>query len=102
MSTLAFQLHMPNPPSWNGRWSGENRQHVIVKNLGRSQKAERQAKELDGRVFCHHWDDGWTARIVVHVVDAAEARRLRRVSCGFSGYDWMVESILRDGEIRND
>jgi hypothetical protein len=28
-----------------------------------------------------------------------EARKIERKSVNFCGYDWMIESIIRDGEI---
>jgi hypothetical protein len=37
--------------------------------------------------------------VAVAKVDAAEARRLRRASAGFCGYDWMIASIEKHGRI---
>ena len=95
---LCFELTMPNRGSWNGRWSGENDYYAILKTERRVGKAK--VRELDGEHFHYRWDDGWTAMVSCRKVDATEARKLRRRSKGFCGYDWMVESILRHGEIR--
>jgi hypothetical protein len=49
---------------------------------------------LDGGSWAYHWDDGWCARISARIVDAEEARKLRKANAGFCGYDWMVKDIL--------
>lgn len=97
---LAFELSMPRNNAWNGRWSGESRCYAIVRTY-RGVKQEKRATELCGS---HYYDfgDGWGARINVRAVDATEARRLRKNSAGFCGYDWMVRSLLTYGEILND
>jgi hypothetical protein len=50
--------------------------------------------------YHYNFGDGWAAGVSVRTVDAAEARKLRRKSDGFSGYDWMIDSIVQHGEIR--
>jgi len=86
---------MPFRNSWNGRWSGEGDLYAIVKNLGRSQKAGRRAKEvIENQPYRYNWDDGWAACVKVYEIDVKEARRVRNKSKGFCGYDWMVDSIL--------
>lgn len=85
---VAFILNMPNPPSWNGKWSGEGQIYAVVKSV-RGVKAEaKMQKIVDQRSFSYHWDDGWGARIDVKSVDAAEARRLRKSSVGFHPAIW--------------
>ena len=90
---VSFTLSMPGRGSWNGGWSGEGRPYVIVRNL-------RKVGEKTLGSHHYHWGDGWSARVEVKQVDAKEARRLRKQSAGFSGYDWMVDSIIWHGEIR--
>lgn len=92
MKTLCFTLSMPGAPSWNGRWSGEGSLYAVLKRV----KDETAAK-LDGQYFDHAWPDGWRAGIDVRVVAGTEIRRIRKKSCGFCGYDWMVDNILRHG-----
>lgn len=97
---LAFFLHMPGCPSWNGRWSGEllpltGRHYVIVKTF-RTKAGREKANELVIQgCYPYRWDDGWAARIDVREVDSKTARKLRKHSAGFCGYEWMVDSILR-------
>lgn len=96
---IAFYLSMPNCASWNGRWSGEGRNYVIVRNLGRSKAAQLRTAELDGKSWYYNFGDGWGANVSARVVEPKEGARLRRTSAGFAGYDWMVESILRHDRI---
>ena len=79
---------------------GKGRLYALVKNLGRTQKAEAQGKELiKNQPYPYHWPDGSSAIIRVREVDAKEARRVRKASLGFLGYGWMVDSILSEGKI---
>lgn len=89
---IAFVLTMPNRGSWNGRWSGENNMHVIV-------KLERNVpnKEIIGKSFYYRWNDGWTACVSVKKVDSKEGNALRKNSKGFCGYNWMVDSLISKG-----
>jgi len=97
---LCFKLSMPNNNSWNGKWSGDGRFYAIVKNFGKTQKANVKAQEiLDTGYFSYNFGDGWCAGISVTKVDAKESAKTRRKSLGFCGYDWMVESIIDKGMI---
>lgn len=88
---LAFELSMPNVNSWNGRWSGEGKLYARV----RSFRKDPEFKDY----YHHNFGDGWSAGVKVRKVDAAEARKLRARSAGLCGYDWMIDSIVRDGKI---
>lgn len=92
---------MPGVSSWNGRWSGEGREYVKVVSLGRSKKAAAaEAAIANDGYFYYSFGDGWAAAVSAALVDSpAEARRLRRVSAGFCGYDWMVDEIVQHGRI---
>jgi hypothetical protein len=90
---LAFELSMPRVNSWNGRWSGEERRHVRVLRAG----ARCLAKP--GR-YRYDFGDGWVASVEVREVDGKESRKLRRLSDGFCGYDWMIEEIRSYGRIK--
>ena len=99
---LSFTLSMPNNNSWNGKWSGEDRLYVRTINFGKTKKAEKHANEiLQEGSFYYNFGDGWGASVAVAKVDAKEAAKLRKISAGFSGYDWMIESIKHYGEIMN-
>ena len=87
---ILFELSLDN---WKRRWTGD-----AVKYYRIFKECEIP-KELLNRNFYYHWSDGWDACISVRKVDAREARKLMKVSAGFCGYDWMIDSIIRHGKI---
>jgi len=92
---IAFFLSMPGCASWNGRWSGEGRNYVLVRRV-----SPKAAERFLHKGSCgYNFGDGWYASVNFRQVDGAESRRLRRQSAGFAGYDWMVTSIIADGAI---
>ena len=91
---IAFELTMPNVGSWNGIWSGANRRYI------KTFPERKVPKELWGKSFYYRWDDGWGASISVEKISCAEAKKLERISSGFLSYGWMIESIIKNGEIR--
>lgn len=95
---VSFELSMPGSPSWNGKWSGEGRLYCRVRNVGVSKKAREKWEKLIGN-HSYRWDDGWCARITVREVTSSAARKLRKDSVGFSGYDWMIDALARYGRI---
>lgn len=95
---LAFHLSMPNCASWNGRWSGEGRKYVIVKTFRSKKAIEKAIKIRDTGYYHYSWPDGWGAGITVKEVDSSQAKKLRRESHGFAGYDWMVRTICDYGQ----
>lgn len=96
MKTVVFSLSMPHCGSWNGRWSSENRKHLLFQRM-----PDKLAAELNGKSWDYHWNDGWCALIDARIVSGEESRKLRRQNAGFCGYEWMVESILAFGRIVN-
>ena len=98
---LAFVLTMPRNNSWDGKWSGAGRSYNIVRAVGSSRKAAEEAKRILATPrYTYSFGDGWVAAIQVREVDRGECDRLRRESCGFCGYDWMVNSIFDNGFIK--
>jgi len=93
---LSFKLSMPNNNSWDGKWSGEGRPYVLVQSIS----PKRAEPILEKGYYHYSFGDGWSAGIHVGEVTAAQARRLRKQSVGFCGYDWMIDSIKMHGEIR--
>lgn len=91
---VAFELSMPNRGSWNGKWSGDGECFI------RTRTEKSVPKEYWGKDFYYRWDDGWTACVSLYRVPAAEANKMKRKSKGFCGYDWMIESIIKYGEIK--
>lgn len=96
---VSFTLSMPNCASWNGRWSGEGRNYVIIKKFTGKKGREKAAEILSHGSYYYRWDDGWGASVAVKSVDGKMAAKLKRTSAGFSGYDWMVTSICDKGRI---
>lgn len=97
---LSFELTMPHAGSWNGKWSGAGNLYARVINFGASKKAAEKANSiLSRKAYFYNFGDGWTARVVVRKVDSKEAARIRKLSKGFCGYDWMIHSIRDKGHI---
>jgi hypothetical protein len=120
MKTLSFELTMPNVGSWNGKWTGSDKKYFVIRKLDNetADKIMKDAKstpiyegffqpKLVGysplrENYYYNFGDGWGANICVEQVDAKEASRRRKKSIGFYGYEWMVDSIIRFGDILND
>jgi hypothetical protein len=98
---VAFKLSMPGNNSWNGRWSGEGACYARVINVGTSKKAREKYAALCGH-HGYNFGDGWRANVMVEEVDVATARKLRKASRGFCGYDWMIDSLRFKGHITTD
>jgi hypothetical protein len=96
MKRIEFRLSMPGVASWNGRWSGEGKNYVIIKTLS-DKAAEHLLCGGKSKAWGHFWSDGWSARVTARIMGTGE-RRLK--SDGFCGYDWMVTNILSHGDTR--
>ena len=90
---IVFELTMPGVGSWNGKWSGADRRYICVR------RNDAVPKELYEKDFFYSWPDGWTACVSVNKMPAKEARKLQKISAGFRGYDWMIDSLIADGYI---
>lgn len=90
---IIFTLSMPNRGSWNGRQSGEDRVYARIFHNN------DVPKDIIGKGFYYNWDDGWCACVSVTKIDSKEAAKIRKKSAGFCGYDWMIRSIIKNGEI---
>lgn len=111
MKIISFELTMPNRGSWNGKWSGEDRKYFIIRKFHEKLFKERYQDKLfpmptdpnklrpDTKGFYYRWEDGWGANVQAEIVESKEANKRRKISSGFCGYDWMVESILKHGKI---
>jgi hypothetical protein len=91
MTRVEFKLSMPGRGSWDGKWSSEQKNFAIVRELD-----DVEATQLDGRSFGYGWSDGWRAEVSARVIHDGEKLK---PSDGFRGYDWMVTSILQYGKI---
>ena len=96
---VAFILMMPSRSSWNGSWSGDHSLFVKTRNFRSKRDIEKAKKLLKQGNFSYSFGDGWVANISISEVDTKEARKLRKNSKGFAGYDWMINSILNKGLI---
>jgi len=95
---IKYELSMPNVGSWNGRWTGENRYHVVVRRY--KTRDENTQKILNCKYCDYNFGDGWCARISIgEVENSVEAKRENKKSLGFYGYEWMIDSIEKNGEI---
>ena len=93
---VEFRLSMPSVGSWNGRWSGADKNYVIIKRLGKK-KLEFLGLDSNKQTSWHYnFGDGWTAMVTARILEKGE----RIKSNGFCGYDWMVRSIMLENEIR--
>lgn len=95
---VEFRLSMPGRASWNGRWSGEDKNYTIVRTLTASQAALlfRAAHGYSQPAsFFHRWSDGWCAEVSARILRAGERPKK---SDGFHGYDWMVDNIIAHGK----
>ena len=96
---LSFELSMPNVISWNGKWAGQGNPYIIVDCFLKSD-AEKAKQVIDKGYYHYNFGDGWSAGVSVkEIPDRKTAAKLRKISAGFCGYDWMVRSIMRDGYI---
>jgi hypothetical protein len=91
---IVFELLMPNVGSWNNRWTQSDKLFI------RTRPERTVPKEYWEKSFFYHWDDGWTACVTTFRLSATEARKLEKRSDGFCGYDWMINSIIKNGDIR--
>lgn len=91
---IVFELSMPRVGSWNNKWSGEGDLFV------RTRDERKVPKEYWNEDFFYRWDDGWTACVSTRRMQAKDAQKLERKSKGFCGYDWMIDSIIKHGEIK--
>jgi len=94
MTRVEFRLAMPGRASWDGKWSGDERNFTLVRDVD-----AETADKIDGRSWSYGWSDGWRAEVTARVVRDGETLK---PSQGFDGYDWMIASILQYGKIYAD
>jgi hypothetical protein len=94
VTRIEFRLSMPSRGSWNGGWSGADRNYVIVRAVSDHTAAMLMDERDGGGRWYHSWDDGWAALVTARVMASGERRAK---SDGFCGYDWMVDNIIKYG-----
>jgi hypothetical protein len=98
MEYIKYTLTMPNVGSWNGKWSGEGREYNVVRRYGA--KDERVSKILEKGSYYYDFGDGWGANISVErIANGREAKKEKKKSMGFCGYEWMIDSIEKNLKI---
>lgn len=80
---------MPSNNSWNSRWSGEGNKYTVAKTV-----TDKKAKTLLD-YYTYSFGDGWVAGVTVRLAKPRE-----KVTNKFCGYNWMVDSILLNGDIK--
>jgi hypothetical protein len=97
---------MPGVASWNGKWTGSDKQYFVIRKSSKTwlskQEHFKTLLEKGEDSFYYRWDDGWAANVTVKIIDGPEARKRRKASAGFAGYDWMVNSIMYKGKITTE
>jgi hypothetical protein len=99
MTTICFELSMPCNNSWNRKWSGEGTLYARTRSFNTKAGKAKAASILAGGYFSYSFGDGWVAAVSARDVTSAEKRKIDKSTKGFCGYDWMIDSIIRDGEI---
>lgn len=93
---IVFELTMPNINTWNNHWSGETKRFI------RLRQNNCVPDDLIDNDYYYNFSDGWTACISVTKMSATEAHKLEKKAKGFCGYDWMITSIIKYGDIRTE
>jgi hypothetical protein len=103
MKYVVFKLEMPNNNSWNGKWSGEDKIHCIIKSYPYSKNKELSSSLKNvisaGKGSGYDFGDGWRAYVKISECTASEKKELVKKSAGFCGYDWMISDIEDYGHI---
>jgi hypothetical protein len=101
---ISFELTMPNVGSWNGKWTGSDRKYYVVKNVSKryleKQDYFKPLLENGNDSWYYNFGDGWGASVSVELVDSKTASKRRKLSKGFCGYEWMIQSIIYYGAIK--
>jgi len=92
---------MPNCGSWNGKWSGEKNRYLIFKKLKNDVYEKFMGVCGDEKSWSYDFGDGWRANVSCTLIDSKEKTKLKKVAKGnFAGYDWMIDSIIKEDEIK--
>lgn len=89
---LIFRLTMPDAGSHDGKWSGTDENYTIKRKVSRKTADELLKKKS----FSYKFGGGWRAAIEVSL-----AKSKGEVSNKFSGYGWMIDSIIMNGCIKS-
>lgn len=96
MKRVEFKLTMPGRNTWNGKWTGDEKNYTLVRTISDEECVPLFPGLNPVRSWSYSWSDGWRASITARIVQKGE--RLKK-SDGFCGYEWMVASIMQHGRI---
>lgn len=103
---ISFELTMPNAGSWNGKWTGADKKYYIIKKISKrffdKQDYFNELKSKGKDYWHYSFGDGWGANVTAQIIDGAEASKRRKLSKGFAGYNWMIDSIIYHGIIETE
>ena len=74
MKRIEFRLTMPGVGSWNGKWSGEDKDYLIYRTLGDATTDSFMLGRSESS-FRHNFGDGWAARVTARVMNDGERKR---------------------------
>ena len=96
---LSFELTMPNAKCWDGQWTGSKKPYLAFRKIDK--KIVIQFMEgQESKNFYYNFGDDWRAKVKVKKILSKEKNKLERISAGFCNYDWMIDSILKNGKIK--
>ena len=103
MKILSFELTMPNVGSWNGKWSGADKKYYVIRSVDNKtfEKIAGDSETPLRKDYYYNFGDGWGANVCVEQINAKEANKRRKISKGFCGYEWMINSIMEFNKILN-
>jgi hypothetical protein len=99
---VSFELTMPAVATSSGTWTGSRKKFYMIRTLNAKTDKEKVSRLLNGnsfKSFTYNFGDGWVAKVDMQIVNSQEAFIRKKISAGFYGYEWMVDSIIRRGEI---
>lgn len=95
---LSFELSMPNVGSWNGQWTGQGSKYYKHIKVSKSE-GEKILNGKERQSWYYNFGDGWSASVSVIHVSSSEKNKREKISIGFSGYEWMIDEIIKYGRI---
>jgi hypothetical protein len=94
---------MPKVGSWNGKWTGAEKNYTEIRRVRNDDKDFAKCKQLVAQKN-HQYDfgDGWVMNIEVKEIYFNQLKKALRESDGFCGYSWAVDSLIKRGYIISD
>lgn len=105
MKTLLFEYGHSSIGSWDGKWSGDKEIFAKTRVLKKEDLKVLKDSGLSlikgsSKEYFYNFGDGWTSKVTVTVGDSKSFSPIVKLSKGFMGYDWMIDSIIKNGEIK--